>query len=283
MGKNLIQQKRGKGSSTYRRHSFRSPGIAKVQDRGGATIIALIKSRFHTAPLAKVRYQDGAEGLLIAPEGVQVGQEVKIGTDAPIEIGNTLPLKDLPEGSFIYNIEKQPGDGGKFVRASGGVARVVGKSHTSFVDDFTGAPYPKLWDSPGKSPSGVIVQLPSKKRTTFNPNCKATLGVVAGGGRKEKPLVKAGTAFHRMKARNKIWPKVNGTAMNAVDHPFGGKRTSRKGRPTIAPRTRRSGFDVRPVRVLHLYDPQKHDHPPNQNNMCRLFRKYVLMCRFGIH
>ena len=171
MGKKLIQQKRGKGSPTYRRHSFRSPGTAKVQDRGSATILSLFHSRFHTAPLAKVAYQDGAEGLLIAPEGVKVGQTVRIGKDAPLELGNTLLLKDLPEGSFIYNIEKQPGDGGKFVRASGGVARVVGKTK-----------------------SGVIVQLPSKKRTTFNPNCKATLGVVAGGGRKEKPLVKAGTA-----------------------------------------------------------------------------------------
>ncbi|MBR9692378.1 50S ribosomal protein L2 [Candidatus Woesearchaeota archaeon] len=228
MGKPLIQQKRGKGSPTYRRHSFRSPGTAKVQDRGSAKIIALIKSRFHTAPLAKVKYQDGAEGLLIAPEGMKVGQEVKIGADAPLELGNTLPLKDLPEGSFIYNIEKQPGDGGKFVRASGGVARVIGKTS-----------------------QGVIIQLPSKKRTTFNPNCKATLGVVAGGGRRDKPIVKAGTKFHLMKAKNKYWPKVSGTAMNAVDHPLGGKRTGRKGRPTIAPKNAPPGRKVGMIRPRH--------------------------------
>jgi large subunit ribosomal protein L2 len=228
MGKPLIQQKRGKGSPTYRRHSFRSPGTSKVQDRGSAVIIDLIKSRFHTAPLAKVKYQDGAVGLLIAPEGMKVGQEVKIGSDAPLELGNTLPLKDLPEGSFIYNIEKQPGDGGKFVRASGGVARVI-----------------------GKTAAGVIIQLPSKKRTTFNPNCKATLGVVAGGGRKDKPIVKAGTKFHLMKAKNKYWPKVSGTAMNAVDHPLGGKRTGRKGRPTIAPKNAPPGRKVGMIRPRH--------------------------------
>ncbi len=228
MGKNLIQQRRGKGSSTYKRHSFRSPGMAKVQDRGSAVILSLLHSRLHTAPLAKVRYQDGADGLLIVPEGVRVGQEIRIGSDAPLELGNTLPLKDLPEGSFIFNIESQPGDGGKFVRASGGVARIVGKTKSS-----------------------VIVQLPSKKRKQFNPACKATLGVVAGGGRKEKPLLKAGTAFHRMKARNKLWPVVSGTAMNAVDHPLGGKRTGRKGRPTIAPKNAPPGRKVGMLRPRH--------------------------------
>ncbi len=225
MGKNLIQQRRGKGSSTYKRHSFRSVGTAKVQDRGSAVILSLIHSTLHTAPLAKVKYQDGAAGLIIAPEGVRVGQEIRIGNDAPMEIGNTLTLKSLPEGSLIYNIEAQPGDGGKFVRSSGGVARITGKTK-----------------------AGVIIQLPSKKTKTFNPNCKATLGVVAGGGRKEKPLLKAGTAFHRMKAKNKIWPLVSGTAMNAVDHPLGGKRTGRKGRPTIAPKNAPPG---RKVGMLH--------------------------------
>jgi len=225
MGKNLIQQRRGKGAPTYKRHSFRSVGKAKIQDRGSAIILNLVHSALHTAPLAKVRYQDDATGLIIAPEGVKVGQEIRIGSDASMEIGNTLALKNLPEGSLIYNIEAQPGDGGKFVRASGGVARITGKTKT-----------------------GVIIKLPSKKSKTFNPNCKATLGVVAGGGRKEKPLLKAGTAFHRMKAKNKIWPIVNGTAMNAVDHPFGGKRTSRKGRATIAPKNAPPG---RKVGMLH--------------------------------
>jgi large subunit ribosomal protein L2 len=221
MGKNLIQQKRGKGSPTYRRHSFNAPGKAKVKSRGTAEVIDLFHSRFHTAPLAKVMYQDGEEGLLIANEGLQVGQKVQIGDEAPLEMGNTLPLKSLPEGSFIYNIEQQPGDGGKFVRASGGMARVV-----------------------GKTPTKVIIQLPSKKRKSFNPDCKATLGIAAGGGRKEKPLLKAGTKFHLMKAKNKYWPIVSGTAMNAVDHPLGGKRTGRKGRPTIAPKNAPPGRKV---------------------------------------
>ncbi|RME31725.1 50S ribosomal protein L2 [Candidatus Woesearchaeota archaeon] len=228
MGKNLIQQKRGKGSSTYRRHSFRAVGKARVQDRGSAIITDIVHSKLHTAPIAKVCYEDGEEGVIIAPEGVCVGQRIVIGSEAPLELGNTLPLKNLPEGSLVYNIEAQPGDGGKFVRASGGVARIVGKSL-----------------------AGVIIQLPSKKRKTFNPACKASLGVAAGGGRREKPFMKAGRKHHYCKAKNKYWPKVSGAAMNAVDHPLGGKRSGRKGRPTIVPKNAPPGRKVGMLRPRH--------------------------------
>jgi len=229
MGKNLIQQKRGKGSPTYRRHSFRSPGEAKLQGRGSATVLGFTHSRLHTAPLAVVKYEDGADGLVIATEGIRAGQRIVIGDDAPLALGNALPLKSLPEGSLIFNIESRPGDGGKFVRASGGVARIV-----------------------GKTPTAVLVQLPSKKRKAFHPECKAMLGVVAGGGRPEKPFLKAGTKFHWAKAKNKYWPSVSGAAMNAVDHPLGGKRSSRKGRPTIAPKNAPPGRKVGMIRPRHV-------------------------------
>ena len=85
MGKNLIQQKRGKGSPSYRRFHRFAPGMAKVQDRGGAVILDLLHSQFHTAPLAKVQYEDGEPGLLIAPEGVRIGQRVEISASAPLE------------------------------------------------------------------------------------------------------------------------------------------------------------------------------------------------------
>jgi large subunit ribosomal protein L2 len=225
MGKNLIQQKRGKGSPTYRRFHRFAPGMARLQGRGSAVILDLLHSQFHTAPLAKVKYEDGADGLLIAPEGVRIGQRVEISENAPLELGNTLPLQSLPEGSLIYNLEAQPGDGGKFVRASGGVARIV-----------------------GRIPAGVIVQLPSKKRRVFNPACRASLGVVAGGGRPEKPFLKAGIKFHRISARNKYWPNVAGVAMNAVNHPFGGKSTHSKGRPLIAPKNAPPGRMVGAIR-----------------------------------
>lgn len=228
MGKNLIQQKRGKGSPTYRRHSFKAPGMAKTKDKGSAKILSFFHSSFHTAPLAHVEYQDGTKGIIIASEGLQSGQQIKIGDGADLALGNALKLKDLPEGSMIFNIEGRPGDGGKFVRSSGGAARIVGKTS-----------------------SGVMVQFPSKKKKLFHVDCKATLGMAAGGGRLDKPLLKAGIAFHRAKARNKYWPIVSGTAMNAVDHPLAGKRSSRKGRPTIAPKNAPPGRKVGMIRPRH--------------------------------
>ncbi len=136
---------------------------------------------------------------------MSIGDAVAAGPDAPIELGNVMPLKSLPEGTIIYNIEAQPGDGGKFVRASGGFARIVSKMENK-----------------------IIVKFPSKKQREFHPECRACVGVIAGGGRLEKPFLKAGVRFYKMKAKNKLWPQTSGGAMNAVDHPFGNKRSLRK-------------------------------------------------------
>jgi large subunit ribosomal protein L2 len=228
MGKNLIQQKRGKGSPTFRAHGFNSAGDVKLaNNKTSATVVDIITSRFHSAPLLSVKYNDGAEGLLIAPEGIKVGQTVQIG-QGDISIGNSMQLKEMPEGALIFNIEAMPGDGGKFVRGSGTAARIA-----------------------AKLPDKIIVQLPSKKQREFHPNCRATIGIVAGGGRLEKPFVKAGNMFKQMKSKNRYWPKMTGAAMNALSHPFGGKRTSRKGRPTIAPK------NAPPGRMVGMIRPRK--------------------------
>jgi len=209
MGKRLIQQARGKGGPTYRAPSFRYKGVAKHNRHSTqlleGEVIELVHCSGHTAPLAQVRYANGEVCLMIAPEGIKVGQRVMSGPEAGAQSGNVMPLVDIPEGTAVYNIESVPGDGGKFVRSSGTFAKVVGR----FKDH-------------------VIVQLPSKKRKTFNPKCRASIGIVAGGGRPEKPLLKAGIKYYRMKAKNKLWPKVSGSAQNAVDHPFGNARSQRK-------------------------------------------------------
>lgn len=228
MGKRLIQQRRGRGSSTFRAKGFNSRGPAKLPRKDTSGIVVdIVTSTHHSAPLLKIKYADKEEGLLIAPEGIKVGDTITIGA-GEVANGNALALGDIPIGVLVYNIEGEPGDGGKFVRGSGGVGRIVGKQD-------------------GK----VTVLLPSKKRRVFNAKCRALLGTVAGGGRMEKPLVRAGTKFHKMKAKNKYWPIVSGTAMNAVAHPFGGKRTSRKGRPTIAPR------NAPPGRMVGMIRPRK--------------------------
>ena len=226
MGKNLIQQKRGKGSPRYRAPSFRykgKVGISRFEkdNKISAEIKDIFDSQGHSAPLMELKYDDGKTALLQAPEGIRVGDKIEIGNEAELKPGNVLPLKNIPEGTSIYNLESNPGDGGKFVRSNGAFARIITKMD-----------------------SGIVVELPSSKRRTFLPECKAVIGVIAGSGRTEKPFLKAGTKFYKMKAKNKLWPIVSGTSMNSVAHPFGGSSSHAKGRPTQSSRNSPPGRKV---------------------------------------
>ena len=91
--------------------------------------------------------------------------------------------------------------------------------------------------------------MPSKQQKTFLPNCRATIGVLAGSGRVDKPFVKAGKKFHAMKAKNKLYPKTSGVAMNAVDHPFGSGRGRHIGKPKTPPRNAPAGRNVGLIRA----------------------------------
>ncbi len=225
MGKNLIQQKRGKGSPRYRTPSFRYKGETSITKYGGKTITAnvveLLHDAGHSAPLMELKYSDGRFGLLQAPEGVKVGDKIEVGNDVEVKNGNILQLRNIPEGTTIYNIESNPGDGGKFVRTSGASARIITKTD-----------------------NGVVVELPSSKRRTFLPECRAVIGAVSGSGRTEKPFLKAGTRFYAMTAKNKMWPRVSGTSMNSVSHPFGGRSSHAKGIPTQSARNSPPGRKV---------------------------------------
>jgi len=221
LGKRIIQQRRGSANPRYTALSHRFKGEAKHPPlQSGeltARVVDLIKCPAHTAPLAKVSYSNGDKGFMIAPENIYVGMDLSIKRNEikedEISFGNTMPLRKVPEGTFVYNIESVPGDGGKYVRSSGTFARVVG-----FQEDK------------------VIVILPSKKTKLFNGECRATIGIVSGGGRLEKPIVKAGNQYYKMSARRHLWPSVSGGSMNAVDHPFGNKRSSRKAKVRVASR-----------------------------------------------
>ncbi|OIO66302.1 50S ribosomal protein L2 [Candidatus Woesearchaeota archaeon CG_4_10_14_0_2_um_filter_57_5] len=232
MPKNLIQQKRGKGSLSYRSPSHRFGADIKHRalstDTHTGTVMDIVHSPGHSSPLCKIRYADGTDVITVATDGIFVKQQVVNGADAEVKSGNTLPLSAIPDGTLICNIEGLPGDGGKFVRSSGGTAKVI--SHTV---------------------KGVVITMPSKKQRTFLPSCRATIGVAAGSGRREKPFLKAGRKHHAMKARNKMWPTVSGAAMNALSHPLGGSRSSRKGRPTIAPKNAPPGRKVGMIRPRH--------------------------------
>lgn len=225
MGKNLISQRRGRGTPTYKFPAHTAKGevnypVVKDETISGK-IVDIIHSPHHSSPLAKIEYSDGTTLFSIAPEGIRVEQPIKVGSSAEVELGNVLPLDNIPEGTLIHNIEGQPGDGGKFVRASGVFARVF-----------------------SKTPEGIIVIMPSKKKKIFNKSCRAAIGAVAGGGRLEKPFVKAGTKFFKMKAKNKLYPRVCGQSMNAVDHPHGGSRSSKKNYPYCVSRNAPPGAKV---------------------------------------
>tara|TARA_Y100000310_G_scaffold278642_1_gene297195 strand:+ start:17291 stop:17830 length:540 start_codon:yes stop_codon:yes gene_type:complete len=167
-----------------------------------------------------VSYLTGNKSYAFAPFGIKVGDEITVG-GTELKPGNVLKLEEIPEGTLIHNIELRPGDGGKLVRTSGSSAKVVAKTETQ-----------------------VRVLLPSKKEKIFKPGCRAAIGVLAGSGRTDKPFLKAGTRMKKMRARNKLYPKVCGISMNAVDHPFGGKCSHIKGRPTLSPRNAPPGRKV---------------------------------------
>ncbi len=207
MGKSLYSQRRGKGSftflATHERADARYISIDENQtdDMIIGEIVDLVKDSGRNTALAKVLFEDGREELTIAPEHVFVGQRLEYGKNARIKIGNVLPLESIPDGCPICNIEKSPGDGGYYVKSTGLYGLVGGKE--------------------GKFAN---VKLPSGKTLKILLGARATIGCVCGGGRKEKPFMKAGRVFHLMKSRRKHYPGLRGVAMNAVNHPFGGSQ-----------------------------------------------------------
>ncbi|ELZ78355.1 50S ribosomal protein L2 [Haloferax larsenii] len=225
MGRRIQGQRRGRGTSTFRAPSHRYKAELshkKSEDDGtiSGTVVSIEHDPARSAPIALVEFED-EQRMILVPEGVAVGEELQIGISAEIKPGNTLPLAEIPEGVPVCNVERQPGDGGKFARASGVSAQLL--SHDREV---------------------AVVKLPSGEVKRLNPTCRATIGVVAGGGRTEKPFVKAGKKYHKMKARGIKWPRVRGVAMNAVDHPFGGGGRQHPGQPKSVSRNAPPGRKV---------------------------------------
>lgn len=228
MGKRLLQQRAGRGSPTFRSPSHIKVAPARYPPQeylGGKTIAGYVAELVHDpgrwTPLARIVTIDGLEFYTIAVEGLSKGQEILIGPEAPISLGNILPLRSIPEGTKICNIERRPGDGGKIARRAGSYAVLVSKSQ-------------------GKA----IIQLPSGKVVELIDMCRATIGVPAGAGRLEKPLLKAGASYHKYKATARKWPRVRGVAMNAVSHKFGGGSHQSESHPTTVSRNAPPGRKV---------------------------------------
>ena len=228
MGKRIIQQARGHGSSTYRAKptSF----VYKIQYpkklEGEGIVIKLLNSSAHSSPIAKVRYN---RGIFYIPafEGMYEGQKINL-EGSEIKDGNILRLINIPIKTKIYNVESVPGDGGKFMR-SGGQSAVVSKIISNHV----------------------YIKFPSKKEKKLNSNCRAIIGTTAGAGRVNKPIVKAGKQYYIKKSKNKLWPRTSALKMNVIDHPFGsgrGKNPKSKIAKRNAPAGKRVGL-IRPRRT----------------------------------
>jgi large subunit ribosomal protein L2 len=216
MGKRIIQRARGKGGPPYRSPGHRFPGKISYNFQK-AEVIDIIHDPCRDAPLAKLMTEKKGERLIVAAEGLKVGDTLdKNGEAKP---GNIMPLANIPKGSFVFGMETRPGSGPKLCLSPGTKAFIVSNDADK-----------------------VVLQMPSKQFKTFNLKCHATVGVPAGGGMREKPFVKAGQNYHLKRARNKLWPRTSGVKMNAVDHPFGGR--TKPGTPKTVSRQAPPGAKV---------------------------------------
>jgi large subunit ribosomal protein L2 len=210
---------RGGGKKRLLRSLYPRTTVGRTHDRGKAQVRGIQYDPNRTAPLALVEWTHEAKKAytyLLAAEGLSPGQWIQVGHPQGREgsdqarlggaqVGNTRKLKEIPMGSTVFNVELDPGKGGKYVRSAGTGARLLRK------------------------PDGkALLRLPSGARIQVSLECTATLGRVAGEDHRMEAIGKAG------RNRNRGWrPTVRGEAMNPVDHPHGGR--TRGGRPEVTP------------------------------------------------
>ncbi len=159
-----------------------------------ATVLSIEYDPNRTSFIALIQYADGEKNYIIAPQGLTVGMKVMSGDNVAPEIGNSLPLKNMPLGTMVHNIEMQPGQGGKIARSAGSSSQLNNKEEKY-----------------------AVLKMPSGELRKILINCYATVGVV---GNSDHGLQKMGKA-----GRNRwrgIRPRTRGVAMNPVDHPMGG-------------------------------------------------------------
>jgi large subunit ribosomal protein L2 len=233
LGKRTLVRRRGKAGKQFRAITIGKIAPAKypnfkLDNHHSGKIIDIVHERGRDAPLAKIHFEDGTLSYLPAPVGISVGSKVEMGIGAIAATGNILSLELIPDGTPICNIEKNFGDGGKLIKSAGSSAVVF--AHGS---------------------EGVTIKFPSGRFLTINSKCRAMVGVIAGGGRKEKPFLKAGNRAKYMQAHGRLYPTVRGIAQAAVFHPHGGGRHQHIGRQSSVGRT------TPPGRKVGILSPKK--------------------------
>ena len=188
------------GKITVRHHGgghkkkYRIIDFKRNKDGINAKVVAIEYDPNRTSNIALICYADGVKSYIIAPNGLKVGDILSNGPDAEIRVGNALPMRNIPVGSEIHNIEMKPGAGGQLVRAAGNVAQLMAKE--------------------GKY---ATVRLPSGEMRLLPIDCRATIGQVGNIDHELINIGKAGKKRHMG-----IRPTVRGSVMNPNDHPHGG-------------------------------------------------------------
>jgi large subunit ribosomal protein L2 len=207
----LVPKRRGNGRNNQGRITTRHKGGGakkfyrimnfKLAEGVTATIEHIEYDPNRSARIARIKESNGTYHYILAAQGMNVGQTITSGEEAPIETGNRLPLKNIPIGSTVHAIEVKLGRGAQMVRSAGNSAQLMGRDN-----------------------GYAQVRLPSGEVRLINENCSASLGVVGNEQHQNVKIGKAGRSRHLGKR-----PSVRGVVMNAADHPHGGGDGGRHG------------------------------------------------------
>ena len=207
-GRNAYGRKTSRHRGGGHKQRYRIVDFKRTKDAVEAKVAAIEYDPNRTCRIALLHYSDGEKAYILAPKGLNVGDRVQSGQGADIKPGNALPLRFIPVGTVVHNVELRPGQGGKIGRSAGIAVQLVAKEGEY-----------------------ATLRMPSTEMRRVPIDCRATVGEV---GNSEHELIKIGKA-----GRNRwkgVKPQTRGVAMNPVDHPMGGGegRTS-GGRPATSP------------------------------------------------
>src|ERR671922_1903895 len=215
---------RGRTTSRHRgggaKRRYREIDFKRLKDGVPAKVATIEYDPNRTCYIALLHYADGDKRYILAPQGLRPGDRVESGTGADIRPGNALPLRSIPTGTIVHNVELVPGQGGRLGRAAGSGIQVAAKEGDM-----------------------VTLRLPSSEMRMVRAECRATVGALSNAEHQNVKLGKAGRARHKGRR-----PQTRGVAMNPVDHPHGGGEAHHTpgghpvtpwGVPTLGYRTRK--------------------------------------------
>jgi len=217
---------RGRVTSRHRgggaKRRYREIDFKRRKDGIEAKVASVEYDPNRTCYIALLHYADGAKSYILAPAGIAAGARVESGDGADIRPGNALPLRAVPTGTVVHNVELIPGQGGRLGRSAGASIQVVAKEGES-----------------------VTLRLPSSEMRMVRAECRATVGTLSNAEHQNVTIGKAGRKRHKG-----VRPQTRGIAMNPVDHPHGGGEAHKTpgghpvtpwGKPTLGYRTRKKG------------------------------------------